>query len=141
MHAQKPVGRYIGKLSNQIRRRMDVSASKSSISGTQGRILHFILAQDGDVFQKDVEEAFNLRPATATGTLKLMEKNGIIRRESTSYDARLKRILVTEKASKMKNQVSEDVQDLEKTLVMGIPEDQLNVFFEVMEQMSKNLGE
>lgn len=139
MHNLLSVGRKIGNLTNQIRRRLDVSASKSSISGTQGRILHFILAQDKDVFQKDIEEEFNLRPATATGTLKLMEKNGIIRRESTAYDARFKRIIATDKAASIKSKVMEDIQGLESALLKGISEEELEIFLKVIDKMSKNL--
>ena len=41
-----------------------------------GKTLHFILARsmDTDVFQKDVEEEYSLRPPTATKILKDMER-------------------------------------------------------------------
>ena len=64
------------------------------MSGTQGRVLHFILSNNGDVFQKDIESEFNLRPSTATGILKLMEKNGVIRRESISLRCQVKKTLL-----------------------------------------------
>ena len=80
MENQVLIGRVIGKLSNQIYRNIAISCSSTNMSGTQGRVLHFILSNNGDVFQKDIESEFNLRPSTATGILKLMEKNGVIRR-------------------------------------------------------------
>ena len=55
----KNAGRCVGKLSNQIRRRLDSLSLKGQFSGAQGRALHFILAQTGDVFQKDLEEEFS----------------------------------------------------------------------------------
>ena len=45
---------------------------------------------DTDVFQKDVEEEYSLRPPTATKILKDMEKNGLIRRETVPYDSEIK---------------------------------------------------
>ena len=109
MENQVLIGRGISKLSNQIHRNIAISCSSTNMSGTQGRVLHFILSNNGDVFQKDIESEFNLRPSTATGILKLMEKNGVIRRESTPYDARLKRIVITEKGAGLKDQIAKDV--------------------------------
>lgn len=137
----RSVGRYISKLSNKIRRRLDSFSCKDNLSGTQGRVLHFILAQNDDIFQKDIEEEYSLRPSTATELLKQMEKNGLIRREVTAYDGRLKKIIVTEKALGYQKQVREDLMGLEKELTKGIPSEQLEVFFEVIEKMLDNLSE
>lgn len=140
MKQAKSVGRWVGVLSNQIRRRLDSFTAPGSVRGSQGRILHFILAQPGDVFQKDLEEEFKLRPSTATGILQLMEKDGLITRESTPYDARLKRICTTPKADALKAQVIRDVEQLETDFVRGISPDELEIFLKVIRQMSENLS-
>lgn len=140
MYEKRAVGRCIGKLSNQIRRRLDSFSAKSGISGSQGRVLHFILAQTEDVFQRDVEQEFYMRPPSASELLKMMEKNGLIRRESAAKDARLKKIIVTEKAAALVGQVVPDLEELERDLTKGIKPEQLQVFFQVIEQMSRNLS-
>lgn len=132
-------GRVIGMVSNQIKRQLDESTSHSTLTGMQGRFLHCILAQQQEVFQKDLEEEFNLRRSTATGILQLMEKGGLLYRESVDYDARLKKIVVTQKGLEMKEQVVESIHILETKLCRGIDADDLAVFYRVMEQMSKNL--
>lgn len=132
-------GRCISKLSNLIRRRLDSFSIRNEMSGSQGRVLHFVLAQSEDVFQRDIEQEFNLRPSSATQLLKLMEKNGLIRRESMSNDARLKKIIVTERASGMREQVVKDLDALEEDLTKGIDPDQLRIFFKVIDQMLQNL--
>lgn len=38
--------RYISKLSNKLRRRLDTLSSRKDFSGSQGRTLHFLLAPD-----------------------------------------------------------------------------------------------
>lgn len=139
MYQKRAVGRCISKLSNQIRRRLDSFSAKSGVSGSQGRVLHFVLAQPEDVFQRDIEQEFNMRPPSATELLKVMEKNGLIRRESTAQDARLKKIIVTEKAAGLVGQVFPDLEELERDLTKGISPEQLEVFFQVIEQMSENL--
>lgn len=132
-------GRCVSKLSNLIRRRLDSFPIRNEMSGSQGRVLHFVLAQSEDVFQRDIEQEFNLRPSSATQLLKLMEKNGLIRRESMPNDARLKKIIVTERASGMREQVVKDLDALEEDLTKGIDPDQLRIFFKVIDQMLQNL--
>lgn len=136
----RSAARYVSKLSNQLRRKLDMLSSRKEFSGSQGRTLHFLLAQTQDVFQKDIEEEYSIRPSTATELLKQMEKNGLIVREPVDYDNRLKKIVVTDKALIYKRQVIEDLTSLEESLVRGISEADLEIFFQVIEKMMDNLS-
>lgn len=133
--------RYVSKLSNKLRRRLDMLSSRKEFSGSQGRTLHFLLAQSEDIFQKDIEEEYSIRPSTATELLKQMEKNGLITREPVAYDNRLKKIVLTDKALMYRKQVVDDLTSLEESLIKDIPEEKLNIFFEVIEKMMDNLSE
>ena len=137
----KNAARYVSKLSNKLRRKLDTLSSREEFSGSQGRTLHFLLAQTDDIFQKDIEEEYSIRPSTATELLKQMEKNGLIVREPVAYDNRLKKIVVTDKALLYKQQVVADLTALDETLVKGISEADLQVFFMVIEKMMDNLSE
>lgn len=133
--------RYVSKLSNKLRRKLDMLSSRDEFSGSQGRALLFLLSQTEDVFQKDIEEEYSIRPSTATELLKQMEKNGLIVRKPVAYDNRLKKIVVTDKALLHKQQVVNDLTALDETLVNGISEADLQVFFKVIEKMMDNLSE
>ncbi|MBO5458861.1 MAG: MarR family transcriptional regulator [Lachnospira sp.] len=137
----RSAARYVSKLSNKLRRKLDMLSSRKEFSGSQGRTLHFLLAQTDDVFQKDIEEEYSIRPSTATELLKQMEKNGLIVREPVSYDNRLKKIVLTDKALIYKKQVVDDLTELEETLTRGISEEKMKIFFEVIEKMMDNLSE
>lgn len=136
----KHAARYVSKLSNKLRRKIDAFSSRESFSGSQGRVLHFILAQSNDIFQKDIEEEYSLRPPTATELLKKMEKNGLIHREAMAIDARMKRIVVSEKALQYKDMVIADITALEDELTKDIPQKELDVFFKVIEKMLDNIS-
>lgn len=133
--------RYVSKLSNKLRRKLDALSSRKEFSGSQGRTLHFLLAQTEDVFQKDIEEEYGIRPSTATELLKQMEQNGLIVREPAPYDNRLKRIVLTEKALQYRQQVVSDLTALEESLIKGISDDEMKVFFKVIQKMLDNLSE
>lgn len=137
----KSAARYVSKLSNKLRRKLDMLSSRQEFSGSQGRTLHFLLAQTDDIFQKDIEEEYSIRPSTATELLKQMEKNNLIVRKPAAYDNRLKKIVVTDKALTYKKQVVEDLTKLEETLTRDIPEEKMNIFFEVIEKMMDNLSD
>ncbi|MCI8831634.1 MAG: winged helix-turn-helix transcriptional regulator [Lachnospiraceae bacterium] len=136
----RSAARYVSKLSNQLRRKLDMLSSRKEFSGSQGRTLHFLLAQTQDVFQKDIEEEYGIRPSTATELLKQMEKNGLVVREPVAYDNRLKKIVLTDKALIYRQQVIEDLTELEKKLVKDISEADLEIFFQVIEKMMDNLS-
>ena len=77
------IARYIGILANRLRREIDALASCGEYSGAEGKILHFILAHtDSEIFQKDLEEEFGMRPSSASALIKKMEQNGLITRGS-----------------------------------------------------------
>ncbi len=137
----RSAGRYLSKLSNKIRRQLDSFSFKGAFSGAQGKVLHFLLAQNEDVFQKDIEEEYSLRPSTATELLKQMEKSGLITREAVPYDKRLKKIILTEKAISYKEQVIKDLTDLEEKITKDIPKEDLETCFNVLEKMLDNLSE
>lgn len=140
MRLNKHAAHYINKLSNKLRRKIDAFPSRAMLSGSQGRVLHFVLAQNHDVFQKDIEEEFGLRPPTATQLLKKMEQDGLIRREVMAEDGRLKRILVSEKALQYKDVVITDLINLEEELTKEIPQEEMDTFFRIIEKMMENVS-
>ncbi len=69
-----------------------------------------------------------------------MEKNGLIHREAMADDARLKRIILDEKALQYKDVVLADITNLEEELTAGIAEEDRDVFFRVIEKMLANIS-
>lgn len=102
------MGRMIHMLSHQLKRRnIQEELMDEGLTGSQRHIMKFILLRTlhTDVYQKDIEEEFRIRKSTVTGILKLLEKNGFIRRESVPQDARLKRIVPTARAESLRPQI------------------------------------
>ena len=73
-----------------------------------------------DLYQKDIEEEFQIRKSTVTGYVQLMEKNGYLTRESVKGDARKKRLVPTEKAEGLRQAILEDIKLSEKRMEKGI---------------------
>lgn len=136
------IGAEIGMLNNLMRRQMACMAEASeNITGVQARLLHYMVEneQNGDIFQRDIENIFQMRRSTVTGMLQLMEQHGLLRREPAEHDARLKRIVLTERAHELEKRVNKRIDLMEQILRQGIEPDELAAWFAVCEKIRSNL--
>ena len=137
MDGKQCAGSVLG-LASQIKRVFDTTTGRC---GTQIRILNFVLVSypDREIYQKDIEEELNIRSASVSTLLKKMEAQDFIRRETVSYDDRLKKILPTSHTVEMKEQVERHIALLEKRLTAGIGEEELRIFSDVLKKMQENM--
>lgn len=142
MQKEKHLGFEIRTLNNLVKRYFEQQKPEEfdNSTGVHGwAIRYFYENRNKDIFQRDFEARFSIRRSTATNMLQLMEKNGIIRRESVSYDARLKKIVLTDKAVEIHKKATNNIEKIEKTLKKGITEEELVFFYSVVEKIKANL--
>lgn len=143
MHNNQDIGFLIKIVSNLIKRKVESYLSnKHSICLTsfQGKIAGYLyLNKEKDIFQKDLEEAFSVRRSTITEVLKLMEKNQLIEKQSVEKDARLKKIVLTQKAVELHFKIKEDLKEIEKMIKKDISNEELEVFINVLNKIRKNI--
>lgn len=137
------VGFHVKTLSNLIKKDIDFFSRKKGITGFQGYLIGYLIreGEKRDVFQRDVEKKMEISRASVTNVLQLLEKNGFIRRESVDYDARLKKIVVTDKGISVNEETLAMLDQVERTLTFGIEAQRLQIFMEVLDQMKQNLEE
>ena len=143
MKRENDIAFALRNLSNLIKR--DIEKSHDSlglddIKGVNGwAIKYFYENMNENIFQKDFENKFSIRPSTASKILKTMEQKNLISRVSVDNDARLKKIVLTDKAIEIHNKITKEIKDRELRLRKGIEETDLKVFFKVMKQLSNNM--
>ena len=100
------IGFELRSLNNLIRRYFEFSSHRKeieTITGNNGWIIGYLAENaDKDIYQKNVEEYFTIARSTASKVLNLMEQKGLIQRQAVAQDKRLKKIVLTEKAWKIK---------------------------------------
>jgi len=138
------IGHKTRMMHNAIDKYFKTSWEKAGVEPTrmQCATLHFLRAhqeQEKEVFQKDLEAAFSISGATATNILKVMEKDGLIRREPVPTDARLKKIVLTEKGIAFDDAARENVVRLEEGMKKGFTEEELTIFREYLDRMTQNI--
>ncbi len=143
MQHEKNIGFSIRRLSNYIRRDIEKSSASGKIvlpKGVHGWAIHYFYDNhDKEVFQRDFEQRFSIRRSTASNILKTMEQNGFIQRVSVESDARLKRIILTEKAIKIHEEIMKDIERRELRLRRGINEDEIDQFLSMVNRFIANL--
>lgn len=70
------LGLRIYFLTKLIQEKIQDDTKDDEFTGTQGRVLHYLLGQkdDCDIFQKDIEFEFHIKRSTATELLQALEK-------------------------------------------------------------------
>ena len=90
------VNNLIFRKIGQIARTKGVEA----VTPMHGWIMEYLYRNsDTPVFQRDIEREFSITRSTVTNILQLMERKGYIERQSVPQDARLKRLVLTEKGA------------------------------------------
>lgn len=132
-------------LSNRLKRAADRSPAKAQmehVTGTHGWVIGYLYHHRGeDIFQRDLEKEFNMRRSTASGILQLMEKNGLIRRESVKNDGRLKKLVLTDKALDLHESFTRDIRLIETIMLEGVSREELDAFKGTLEKLCRNLDQ
>ena len=121
-------------------KRIEEIKKNKVITPTQMYIISYILkSPEGEVEQKDLEKVLNLRRATVSGVLHTMEKNDLIVRITNELDTRKKKIRLNPKTEEIFCENRKNFEKLEKIVRKDIEEEDLEVFFRVVEKMKQNI--
>lgn len=138
---EKYIGKEIIVLSNRIKRRMRAAAESFGITDTQGRVLKYIWEESKrrEVFQKDIEDEFDIRRSSVTQIIQLLERDGLIVRESVQRDARLKKLVLTEKAIEIQEEMNGKIRELEAEMQKDISQEEKEIFLNLLCKIKKNV--
>ena len=135
------LGGLIHKVAHKMKREIDHANQKLGVSGVQGRIIGYVRCEskNRDVFQKDIEEHFELRGSSVTSTLQNLEKMGFIVRESIPTDQRLKRIVLTKEALDIHNQITKNIEQVEKEAFSSINKEEEQLLSDLLKRILNNI--
>ena len=137
------LGFRIRSVWQQVKRLMNRHLTENDgygLTGMQFAIVSFIAKEstERDVFQKDLEQKFDIRKSTVTGILNTMERDGLLLRETVPYDARLRKMILTDKALQAKKNSEQVIDTVENQLSKGLTEEEITTFLNILEKISKN---
>ena len=127
----KHFGALLSHTSRMLCRAMDtrINAEVSSeLSGVRGMVLGDIVRaerQGRDVYQRDIEQWFNIRRSSVTAMLQGMEQDGFITRCSVEKDTRLKRLAATPKGVAYHDRIRASIDRFEQDLQQGLTPEEM----------------
>lgn len=128
----KAVDRYLGESMPE--------SAREATGGNAHIILFLARNRDRTIYQHDIERKFCITRSTASRVLALMEKKGLIVRESVVHDARCKRIVLTEKADAIVADLKANGERMERLLVDGLTPLERETLFACIHRMRENIG-
>ncbi len=132
------LGLAIKHVSHMMSRKMS-EKSPEGLTGMQCKLLMYISNRGEDTYQRDVEKHFEIRRSSVTGALQLLEKKGFIRREAVENDARLKRLVLTDRAQKLCGEMRQAVDGIEYMLRSRLTSEEIESFFEIMNKIAAGI--
>lgn len=144
---EEKIGIELRRLNNAVRRYFERSSTVlkelDNLTCSNKWIMGYFFDEEQkgrDVFQRDLEENFGITRSTVSKVLALLEKKGLISRESVSHDARLKKIVLTEKSREIERTMRCEGEEMEEHLTSGFSPEELKALFGYLERMKENMS-
>ncbi|MDL2310639.1 MarR family transcriptional regulator [Peptostreptococcaceae bacterium OttesenSCG-928-C18] len=112
----------------------------NNFSMAEGIIIRYLFENEKNItFQKDIEDDLHFKKSRLSKILSSMEEDELIKRESVKEDARLKQIVLGEKAKTLNKNILKNKQELENIILKDIDSKDLEVFYSVVDKIVENL--
>lgn len=126
------IGFHINGLSHMIRwltHQYQGEDGARSGAGMYGWLIGFLYDnRDRDIYQRDLQKQFSVRRSTMTGILQVMEREGMITRRPVEWDARLKKIELTDKAVESQERFQQTIEGIEARISSGLSPEEKETF-------------
>lgn len=111
-------------------------------AGPQGQVLVFLSDREKEgkvTLIRDIEQKLHISKSVASNLIKRMEKNGFIYIEPSPTDKRAKFVCLTDSVKAILKDMKKFFEEVDQSLVAGVSEEELAIFFKVMHQFYENM--
>lgn len=126
------------------RRVIENKMSDLDLSSIQSRMLGYLYFQSREgkkVFQKELEQEFQIRKSSVTSTIQLMERKGLMQRIGVPSDARQKELVLTERGIAVQEEVVKRLDALENLVNGSLSLEERNLWFSCIRKIETRLKE
>lgn len=133
----KSAGKLINELSKTSHIYFKSEFKTYSIGPAQIRTLLFIAEKEG-ISQLELSKNLNLDKSSITSQLSILERNGYIKRLTAEQDARMHRIMLTDKTHKILESLKMVFASWTEILLDGFSEEERTEVFSYLDRMQAN---
>lgn len=116
---------------SQAMERMNIGVGQVPILG--------LLGENGTMTQRQIAEEIRVTPATICGTMKRMEKAGLIRREPNANDGRVNCISLTDEGRARMTEAKAAIDQSHSEMLAGFSQEELQMMYGFVKRMGENL--
>ncbi len=139
------IGLRLHRLDIEVKKALDMgmkNAGYDDVTLMHGWVLKYLYDnRDRDVYQRDIEKAFSIGRSTVTTIIQLMEKRDLVRREYVEMDARLKKVILTEKGYQHHDHAVANFREIHARMLSGITEEEKVLLTDLLGRIFDNLSE
>lgn len=137
--AHEVIGKFIK--TDRIHRQVveNIMTGNCKIHRTQHHFLMYLAHSETAPSQKELAEHFNVSPASVAVTLKKLEAEGYINRESTEEDSRRNMITITPKGLDIVERSRTLFRMIDDCTIKDITDEELDALIRILEKMCNNL--
>lgn len=130
------IGFYIQEIARKTTVRLNELLKELNISYAQFRVLN-CLCKSGPLSQKKILKVIVVKPSTLSGTIDVLEKKQLVKREKDSNDGRINVINVTEEGKEVWKKAWEVVETLERETTQHIPKERKDELLKYLKTMNQ----
>lgn len=111
-------------------------------AGPQGQVLVFLSHREKEgkvTLIRDIEQELHISKSVASNLIKRMERNGFIYIEPSPTDKRAKFVFLADSVKANLKDMKLFFEEVDQSLVAGVSEEELTIFFKVMQQFYENM--
>ena len=135
---REELGRWIARVNRRRFQLCEMMLTKMGIGPGQVPILTE-LAHHGELTQRELAEHTHVTPATISGTLKRMERAGLISRTDDKKDARVSIVTLTDAGNEVAREARELFACADEKMLEGFDDIECQVICECLMKMRDNL--
>lgn len=135
---QNHIGYLIKSINDKLKIKADEDLKQHNLTLSQSRIVDYLTKKGGSATQKEIEDSLQVSHPTVVGLVSRMEQNGIV---CAYFDdnIRSKMVLLTEHAKIISEDMNKTINEHERTLLLGLSEDEICDLKKALTIVLKNL--
>lgn len=133
------VGRMFARVNRLHHAECEKKVSELRIHRGQHFILMMLANENCARAQKDIAEKLQISTAAVAVMLKKLQADGYIKKSEDKADSRIKIVEITEKGRETVNRSREFFESIDKDMLRGLSDNEIDEFYKILCIMEKNL--
>lgn len=140
MKTNEEVSFLIKQIHDSVSKKANYQLNKYDVTLSQGRILAYLHQRIGmKTSQKDIEKYLGVTHPTVIGTLKRLEKKGLIKSQIDDEDKRVKNVYLTPKEEFIHQRMQGFQNQMEENLLSGLKEGEIVKLKRILKKIYNNI--